>query len=90
MSVILGKSSIFWRSKDKIYWTYGLCLESLVQWAAVSIWEAVIKDPPHQNSLLRGPCRNMAAIHGQLPGAASSPPTTLKLADSGCPHSENE
>lgn len=70
--------------------TYGLCLVSFVQWAAVKICLDEIRDPPHQNSVLRGPCKKMAAIHGQLPATASSPPTTRNFAVSGCPQSTNK
>jgi len=34
-----------------------------------------IKDPPHQNSVLLGPCRKIAASQGHSPLCASTPPT---------------
>jgi hypothetical protein len=67
--------------------TYGRCLESRVQCAAVSTWRCPTKEPPHQNSVRREPCRKMAAIHGHRPGRDSSPPTTRNPGTSGWPHS---
>lgn len=69
--------------------TYERCLVSLVQCAAVRTCLEDIRDPPHQNSVLRVPRKKIAASHGQLPGKASVPPTTRKFASSGCPHSKN-
>lgn len=46
-----------------------------------------IKDPPHQNSVRLEPCKNIAAIQGQRPGRASSPPTTRYLPEFLTPHS---
>lgn len=71
----------------KASFTYDLCLVSLVQCAAVNTCFAVIKEPPHQNSVRLDPCKKIAAIHGHFPGNASSPPTTRKFGFSGCPHS---
>jgi hypothetical protein len=69
--------------------TYGRCLESRVQCAAVSTWRVPTKEPPHQNSVRREPWRNMAAIHGHRPGRDSSPPTTRNSGTSGWPQSAN-
>lgn len=65
--------------------TYGLCLVSLVQWAAVSTYRVPMRDPPHQNSVLLVPCKNMAAIQGHRPGRDSWPPTTRNFGTSGRP-----
>jgi len=67
--------------------TYGICLLSRVQCAAVRICLGPINEPPHQNSVLLGPCKNIAAIHGHRPGKASSPPTTRNFGTSGRPQS---
>lgn len=76
-----------YNERHSIVYSYGLCLESLVQWAAVRMCFGPMRAPPHQNSVRRGPCRNMAAIHGQRPGSDSSPPTTRNFSTCGCPQS---
>lgn len=58
-----------------------------MQCAAVSTWRGPTKEPPHQNSVRREPCKKMAAIQGHRPGRDSSPPTTRKAGTSGWPHS---
>lgn len=58
-----------------------------MQCAAVRICLSPINEPPHQNSVLLGPCKKMAAIHGHRPGKASSPPTTRNFGTSGRPQS---
>ena len=67
--------------------TYGRCLESLVQWAAVRMYLVPISDPPHQNSVLFGPCRKMAASQGHSPVLDSIPPTILPVEYSCWPQS---
>lgn len=47
------------------------------QCAAVRTYFDPINDPPHQNSVLFGPCRKIAASHGHWPVGASAPPTIL-------------
>lgn len=73
--------------KRIIIHTHGLCRESLVQWAAVRIYLVPIKEPPHQNSVLFGPWRKMAANHGHSPLFDSMPPTIRPVVSSCCPHS---
>lgn len=76
-----------WVAFQECEHTYGRCFESRVQCAAVSTWRGPTKEPPHQNSVRREPCRNMAAIHGHRPGRDSSPPTTRNAGTSGWPQS---
>lgn len=65
----------------------GRCLESRVQWAAVRTYLVPINDPPHQNSVRFGPCKNIAASQGHWPVGASTPPTILPDEYSCCPQS---
>ena len=46
-----------------------------------------IKEPPHQNSVLLGPCKKIAANQGHWPDGASTPPTILPAEYSCWPHS---
>lgn len=44
-----------------------------------------INEPPHQNSVRFGPCKNIAAIHGHCPLGASTPPTIRPVVNSCWP-----
>lgn len=75
------KQFIVFKSHGK-EWTWGkYCSEywqwRTYQWAAVNTYLDPINDPPHQNSVLFGPWRKIAASHGHWPVGASTPPTIL-------------
>ena len=58
----------------KTWWNLS-CLFSWAQWAALRTKRLLTSEPPHQNSRPCCPSSEMAAIHGQSPRRATSPPT---------------